>query len=73
MVWMASAGDARAVGIGHRRAAALLNIDFTLGKLEAAGLVTFRREDKRRVPISLAQAFRVEIDPYGPHDRIEAV
>jgi predicted transcriptional regulator len=49
------------------------NLARTLGKLEAAGLVTFRREDKRRVPVSLAQAFRVEIDPYGPHDRIEAV
>lgn len=47
------------------------NLARTLGKLEAAGLVEIRREARRRVPVSLARVFRVEVDPFGPNDRIE--
>lgn len=47
------------------------NLARTLGKLEAAGLVTFRQEGKRRVPVALARKFRVEVDPFAAVDRIE--
>jgi predicted transcriptional regulator len=47
------------------------NLARTLGKLEAAGLVEFRQEGKRRAPIALARRFSVHIDPFGPNDRIE--
>jgi predicted transcriptional regulator len=47
------------------------NLARTLGKLEAAGLVEIRQEARRRVPVSLARTFRVEVDPFGPNDRIE--
>lgn len=47
------------------------NLARTLGKLEAAGLVAFRNEGKRRAPISLARRFSVHVDPFGPNDRIE--
>lgn len=46
------------------------NLARTLGKLEAAGLVTFRQEGKRRVPVALARKFRVEVDPFATEDRI---
>jgi len=46
------------------------NLARTLGKLEAAGLVTFRQEGKRRVPVVLARKFRVEVDPFAAEDRI---
>jgi predicted transcriptional regulator len=47
------------------------NLARTLGKLEAAGLVVFRHEGKRRAPVSLARRFSVHVDPYGPNDQIE--
>jgi predicted transcriptional regulator len=47
------------------------NLARTLGKLEVAGLVEIRREAKRRVPVSRARPFRVDVDPFGPNDRIE--
>ncbi len=47
------------------------NLARTLGKLEAAGLVAFRQDGKRRTPISLARSFSIHVDPFGPHDRIE--
>jgi len=47
------------------------NLARTLGKLEAAGLVAFRQDGRRRAPISLARPFSVHVDPYGANDRIE--
>jgi predicted transcriptional regulator len=47
------------------------NLARTLGKLEAAGLVAFRQDGKRRAPISLARRFSVHVDPFGANDRIE--
>lgn len=47
------------------------NLARTLGKLEAAGLVAFRQEGKRRAPISVARRFSVHVDPFGPNDLIE--
>jgi predicted transcriptional regulator len=47
------------------------NLARTLGKLEAAGLVAFRRDGKRRAPIALARKFSVHVDPFVPHDRTE--
>ncbi len=47
------------------------NLARTLGKLEAAGLVGFRQDGKRRAPVSLARSFSVHVDPFGPNDRIE--
>ena len=47
------------------------NLGRTLGKLEAAGLVAFRQEGRRRAPVSLARRFSVHVDPFGPNDRIE--
>lgn len=47
------------------------NLARTLGKLEAAGLVGFRQDGRRRAPVSLARRFSVHVDPFGPHDRIE--
>jgi predicted transcriptional regulator len=47
------------------------NLARTLGKLEAAGLVAFRQDGKRRAPVSLARRFSVHVDPFSPNDRIE--
>ena len=47
------------------------NLARTLGKLEAAGLVAFRQDGKRRAPISLARRFSVHVDPFSGNDRIE--
>jgi predicted transcriptional regulator len=47
------------------------NLARTLGKLEAAGLVTFRQDGKRRAPVSLARSFSVHVDPFSSNDRIE--
>lgn len=47
------------------------NLARTLGKLEAAGLVAFRQDGKRRAPISLARRFSVHVDPFSVNDRIE--
>jgi predicted transcriptional regulator len=47
------------------------NLARTLNKLEAAGLVSFRLEGKRRAPISLARRFKVHVDPFSANDRIE--
>jgi len=47
------------------------NLARTLGKLEAAGLVAFRQDGKRRAPISLARRFSVHVDPFSANDRIE--
>lgn len=49
------------------------NLARTLGKLEAAGLVTFRQDGKRRAPVSLARSFSVHVDPFSSNDRIELV
>ncbi|WEK40771.1 MAG: hypothetical protein P0Y50_03935 [Candidatus Brevundimonas colombiensis] len=50
---------------------AVPNLLRTLGKLEAAGLVAFKEDGKRRAPVSLARRFSVHIDPYSSKDRIE--
>ncbi len=50
---------------------AVPNLSRTLGKLEAAGLVAFRQDGKRRAPVTLARRFSVHIDPYSSEDRIE--
>ncbi len=47
------------------------NLARTLDKLEAMGLVEMRGEERRRIPIAVASKFKVEIDPYGPNDRLE--
>ena len=47
------------------------NLARTLGKLEAAGLVGFRQDGRRRVPVSMARRFSVHVDPFGAGDRIE--
>lgn len=47
------------------------NLARTLGKLEAAGLVAFRQDGKRRAPFTLARSFSVHIDPFSSNDRIE--
>jgi predicted transcriptional regulator len=49
------------------------NLARTLGKLEAAGLVSFQQDGKRRAPISLARRFSVHVDPFSPNDQIEVV
>ena len=46
------------------------NLARTLGKLEAAGLVAFRQDGKRRAPVSLARRFSVHVDPFSSNDRI---
>jgi predicted transcriptional regulator len=47
------------------------NLARTLGKLEAAGLVAFQQDGRRRAPISLARRFFVHVDPFDHNDRIE--
>ncbi|MHB8530638.1 MAG: HVO_A0114 family putative DNA-binding protein [Caulobacteraceae bacterium] len=47
------------------------NLARTLGKPEAAGLVAFKSDGRRRAPISLARRFSVHVDPFGPNDLIE--
>src|SRR5258707_15895789 len=47
------------------------NLARTLGKLEAAGLVEFRQDGRRRAPVSLARRFSVHVDPFSANDRIE--
>jgi predicted transcriptional regulator len=47
------------------------NLARTLGKLEAAGMVAFRQEGKKRAPVSLARRFSVHVDPFSLNDRIE--
>ncbi|MBX3484797.1 MarR family transcriptional regulator [Phenylobacterium sp.] len=47
------------------------NLARTLGKLEAAGLVAFRQDGRRRAPITLARRFSVHVDPFSTNDRIE--
>jgi len=47
------------------------NLARTLGKLEAAGLVAFRQEGKRRAPVTLARRFSVHVDPFSTNDRID--
>lgn len=46
------------------------NLARTLAKLEAMGLMEFRREARRRVPITRARPFRVDVDPFAQNDRI---
>lgn len=47
------------------------NLARTLGKLEAAGLVGFVPDGRRRTPVSLARRFSVHVDPFSLNDRIE--
>jgi predicted transcriptional regulator len=47
------------------------NLARTLGKLEAAGLIEFRQEGRRRAPVSLARHFAIHVDPFSTNDRIE--
>jgi predicted transcriptional regulator len=47
------------------------NLARTLGKLEAAGLIEFRQEGRRRAPVSLARHFSIHVDPFSTNDRIE--
>lgn len=46
------------------------NLERTLDKLAAMGLVELRGEQRRRVPAAIASKFRMEIDPYGPKDKL---
>jgi predicted transcriptional regulator len=48
------------------------NLLRTLGKLEAFGLIEMRMIERRRVPTVAVGKLRVEIDPYGMGDRVEA-
>ena len=48
------------------------NLQRTLDKLEAFGLLEMRRVDRRRVPTVMVGSLHVEIDPYTMADRIEA-
>jgi len=45
---------------------------WTLGKLEAFGLLEMRMVERRRVPTVLVGKLYVEIDPYVMADRIAA-
>ncbi len=47
------------------------NLLRTLGKLEAFGLLEMRMVHRRRVPTTIVDTLRVEIDPYAMADRIE--
>jgi predicted transcriptional regulator len=47
------------------------NLARTLDKLAAMGLVEMRGEQRRRIPVAIASKFRMEIDPYGPNDKLE--
>ena len=48
------------------------NLQRTLDKLEAFGLLEMRKVDRRRVPTVMVGSLHVEIDPYAMADRIEA-
>ena len=61
---------ASVAALARRTARAQPNLARTLDKLEAVGLVEYRLEAKRRVPVTRARAFRVEVDPFGQQDRI---
>ncbi|HYD70774.1 helix-turn-helix domain-containing protein [Azospirillum sp.] len=47
------------------------NVTRTLDKLAAAGLVTLRTEDRRRVPALAVRRIRIEIDPCADDDRLD--
>ncbi|WP_293907630.1 helix-turn-helix domain-containing protein [Phenylobacterium sp.] len=57
--------------LARRTGRAEPNLARTLGKLEAVGLVEFRRDAGRRAPVTRAGVFRVEVDPFSQNDRIE--
>ena len=61
---------ASVAALARRTGRAQPNLARTLGKLEALGLVGYRRDARRRAPITLARAFRVEVDPFAQTDRI---
>jgi predicted transcriptional regulator len=47
------------------------NLARTLSKLEAIGLITIKRVDRRKVPTPAVRKLRLEIDPYSDHDHLE--
>jgi predicted transcriptional regulator len=47
------------------------NLTRTLAKLEAVGFVRMQGEEKRKIPVSIVQKLRVEIDPFSQNDRLE--
>jgi predicted transcriptional regulator len=59
--------------LARRTGRAEPNLARTLGKLEALGLIEIRLEGRRRVPVTHARSFRVEVDPFGLNDRIEVI
>ena len=61
---------ATVAALARRTGRAQPNLARTLGKLEALGLVGYRGDARRRTPITLARAFRVEVDPFAQTDRI---
>ena len=56
--------------LARRTGRAEPNLARTLAKLEAMGLMEFRCEARRRVPMTRARAFRVDVDPFVQNDRI---
>jgi predicted transcriptional regulator len=49
------------------------NLTRTLGKLEAVGFVRMTNISRRKVPIATIGRFRIAIDPFSQHDRLELV
>lgn len=47
------------------------NLIRTLAKLQAVGFVTLRTVKQRKVPITVAQPFRIKVDPFSSRDRFE--
>ena len=49
------------------------NVAKSLAKLEAIGLVAFRIDGRRKIPIAQIGKLHVEIDPFAQSDRIVAL
>lgn len=47
------------------------NLTRTLTKLEAAGLISMKIVDKRKIPTPIIQKLHLEIDPYSQNDHLE--
>ena len=47
------------------------NLTRTLGKLEAAGLVHFESDKRRKIPTAAIRSLRIRIDPFSLNDRLE--
>jgi predicted transcriptional regulator len=46
------------------------NLTRTLDKFEAAGLISFKGEGRRKVPISMVGTIHIEMDPFSQHDTV---